>query len=78
MIVGTRAFIAWFEAILYNPIREVCRNIVVKIVVHTIGTVLMIGGLFFLITTIPSITSIEGLLLIFIGCFIFLIPLGVE
>jgi len=36
------------------------------------------AGIYSLITSIPSITSIAGLFLFFIGLFVFLIPLGVE
>jgi hypothetical protein len=71
-------FIAWFEAILYNRIRAACRNIFIKLFVHAVGVLMMIGGLYFLITTLPSVTGVEGMLLFFIGLFIFLIPLGVE
>ncbi|MBE3121624.1 MAG: hypothetical protein IMZ53_10580 [Thermoplasmata archaeon] len=78
MVIGTRGFIAWFEAIIYNKIREVCKNIFVKIFVHTVGVLLMVGGIYFLITTMPSITSVVGMFLIIIGLFVFLIPLGVE
>jgi len=78
MAFGTRGFIAWFEAIIYNKIRELCKNIFVKIFVHSIGVLLMMAGIYSLITSIPSITSIAGLFLFFIGLFVFLIPLGVE
>jgi hypothetical protein len=78
MIVGERGFIAWFEAIIYNKIRRACKNIFAKIFVHIVGMLLMIGGIYFLITTMPSMTSVAGLFLIIIGLFVFLIPLGVK
>lgn len=78
MVVGTEGFIAWFEALIYNKIRHACKNIYVKIFVHALGILLVVGGLYFLITTIPSFTSIIGLFLIFIGLVVFVIPLGVE
>ncbi|DAC71824.1 MAG TPA: hypothetical protein DSN98_08370 [Thermoplasmata archaeon] len=78
MVIGTRGFIAWFETVIYNKIRETCKNILLKIFVHAFGVLLMVGGIYFLITTMPSMISIAGLILIFIGLFIFLIPLGVE
>ena len=78
MVVGTKGFIAWLYAIVYNPIRNASKNIYVKIFVHTIGILLIVAGIYFLIIMIPSLASIVGLLLIFIGLFIFLIPLGVE
>ena len=78
MVVGTEGFVAWFEAIIYNKIRRACKNIFLKIFVHSIGVLLMLAGIYFLITTMPSITSIAGLFLFFIGLFVFLIPVGVE
>jgi len=78
MVVGTKGFIAWFEALIYNKIRNACKNIYVKISVHTIGILLMVVGIYFLIITMPSLASIAGLLLIIIGLVIFVIPLGVE
>ena len=74
---GYRGYIAWFYAIIYNKIREACKNIFLKIFVHSLGLILMIVGIYFLIITMPSIISIGGLIIIFIGLFIFLIPLGV-
>jgi len=78
VVVGTEGFVAWFEAIIYNKIRRACKNIFLKIFVHSIGVLLMLAGIYFLITTMPSITSIAGLFLFFIGLFVFLIPVGVE
>jgi hypothetical protein len=74
----TGGFIAWFEAIIYKKVRDPCKHILVKIIVHTLGMLLMIGGLYFLITALPSIQGIGGMILFFIGLFIFLIPLGVK
>jgi succinate-acetate transporter protein len=78
MVIGSRGFIAWFEAVIYNKIRRACKNIFLKIFIHSIGVLLIMAGIYFLITTMPSMTSIAGLFLIFIGLFVFLIPLGVE
>ena len=78
MVVGTKGFISWFEALIYNKIRDACKNIYVKISVHTIGILLMVVGIYFLITTMPSLASITGLFLIIIGLVIFVIPLGLE
>jgi hypothetical protein len=78
MVVGIKGFIAWFEALVYRKLRNACKNIYVKISVHTIGILLMVVGIYFLITTLPSLTSIAGLFLIVIGLVIFVIPLGVE
>jgi len=75
---GYIGYIARLYAVIYNKIREVCKNIFLKIFVHSLGLILMIIGLYFLITTMPSIISVTGMILIFIGLFIFLIPLGVK
>ena len=78
MVYGKAGFIAWFYAIIYVRLRESCKNIYVKIVVHSIGVIAIVVGLFYLITTMPSITSIFGMFLVFIGLVVFLIPLGVD
>lgn len=78
MTVGTKGFIAWFEAILYNKIRNACKNIFIKIFIHSLGVLFMIAGLYFLFTTIPSLTSIAGVFLIILGLLLFVIPLGVD
>ncbi len=78
MIVGKEGFVAWFEATIYNKIREACKNIFMKIFVHILGLLLMIIGIYFLIATMPSFTSIAGSFLILIGLVVFLIPLGAK
>ena len=78
MVVGTRGFIAWSEAGVYNKIREACKNIFVRVFVHAVGLLLIIGGLYFLIATMPSLTSVAGLFLSIIGLCIFCIPLGIT
>ncbi|HVQ00916.1 MAG TPA: hypothetical protein VMT57_05330 [Candidatus Thermoplasmatota archaeon] len=78
MVVGTKGFIAWSYATIYSSIRNACKNIYIKIFVHTIGIILMVIGIYFLITTMPSIASVAGLFMTFIGLFIIVIPLGVD
>ena len=78
MVLGTRGFVAWLEAGVYMRIREACKNIFVRMCVHAVGLVLIIVGLYFLIATMPSMTSVTGLFLGIIGLFIFVIPLGIE
>ncbi|MCK5260762.1 MAG: hypothetical protein KAJ44_01105 [Thermoplasmatales archaeon] len=78
MVIGKAGFIAWFYAIIYVRVREVCKNIYLKILVHSIGLITMIIGMFYLITTMPSFKSIIGMFLIFIGFVIFLTPLGID
>ena len=78
MVYGKAGFVAWFYAIIYVRVRESCKNIYVKILVHSIGVIAIVVGLFYLITTMPSMTSILGMILVFIGLVIFFIPLGVN
>jgi beta-lactamase regulating signal transducer with metallopeptidase domain len=75
-IIGSRGFIAWFEAVIYVYVRKACKNIFIKILTHSIGLIFMIKGMFYLITTMPSFISIVGMFLMFIGFFIFMIPMG--
>lgn len=76
--IGTTGYVAWFYAIIYNRIRKSCENIVVKVFVHSIGVLLIVVGLYFLITTIPSFISIGGMFLSFVGLVVFVTPLGIE
>jgi len=78
MVYGKAGFVAWFYAIIYNRLRETCKNIYVKILVHSIGVIAIVVGLFYLITTMPSMISILGMFLVFIGLTIFFTPLGVD
>lgn len=78
MVYGKAGFIALFEAVVYNNVRKACKNIFVKIFVHLLGFILMISGIYLLITTMPSYTSIFGLFLVFIGLVIFVTPVGVK
>ena len=70
MVYGSRGFIAWFYAIIYVNLIKACKNIYVKSILYLIGIILMIVGLFYLITTMPSLTSIIGMYLVFIGLFV--------
>ncbi|UCD13628.1 MAG: hypothetical protein JSW60_08740 [Thermoplasmatales archaeon] len=78
MIYSKAGFVGWFYAIIYNRIRESCKNIYLKLLVYSIGLLAMIIGMFYFITTFPSGTSILVIVLIFIGFVIFLTPLGVD
>ena len=78
MVYGKAGFVAWFYAIIYVRLRESCKNIYVKIFVHSIGIITMVVGLFYLITTMPSMISILGMFLVFMGLVIFFTPLGVD
>ncbi len=78
MIYGKAGFVAWFYAVIYVRLRDACKNIYVKILMHSIGVIAIIVGLFYLITTMPSMISILGMFLVFIGLVVFLIPLGVD
>jgi hypothetical protein len=78
MVIGTEGFVAWFEAIIYNRIRKICKNILIRILVHLLGLSSIVIGLYFLIAYMPSGISIGGLFLSLIGFVIFLIPIGVN
>ncbi len=78
MVYGKTGFIAWFYAIIYNRLRDACKNIYVKLLVHSIGIITIVVGMFYLITAMPSFTSIFGMFLVFIGFIFFLIPLVVD
>ena len=77
-IIGTKGFMAWFYAVIYNRVRKACKNLFVKISVHLLGLIFMILGIYFLIVTMPSFISIAGLFLILIGLVVFWIPLGAK
>lgn len=78
MVYGKTGFIAWFYAVIYKRLRDACKNIYVKLFVHSIGLIAMVVGLFYLITAMPSMTSIVGMFLFLIGLIIFSIPLGTD
>jgi len=78
MVYGKAGFIAWFEGIIYNRVRKACKNIFVKVFVHLLGLTFMILGIYLLIVTMPSITSIAGMFLGLIRLIIFVTPIGVK
>jgi membrane protein YdbS with pleckstrin-like domain len=77
-VIGTRGFVAWFYAVVYNRILAACKNIFVKISMHLIGLIAIVVGLYFLILTMPSIASVGGLVLLLIGLVVFVIPFGTK
>ena len=66
-IIGSRGFVALFEGFIYNKVRKACKNIVIKIFVHSIGLMLMIVGTYYLITSFISPVGTFGLLLMFLS-----------
>ena len=78
MVYGSRGFIAWFYAIIYVNLIKACKKIYVKSILYLIGIIFIMVGLFYLITTMPSVTSISGVILAFIGLFLFLVPFGAN
>ena len=78
MVFGKAGFVAWFEGIIYTRVRNACKNIFVKIFVHLLGLVFMVLGIYLLISTMPSISSIVGMFLGFIGLVIFVTPIAVK
>ena len=78
-IYGSRGQRAWFFAFIYMWIRDVCRkSIHVKLFIHAIGLISMIIGLFLLVTTLPSLLSIFGVIIALCGLVTFFTPLGLE
>ena len=77
-IIGTEGYIAWLYGIIYLKIRNACKNIFVKMFVHSIGLILGIIGIFYLIATIPSFLSVLGVIIALFGIIIFVTPLGIE
>ena len=77
-IIGTGGFVAWFYALIYMRVVRACKNIFVRIFAHSIGLIITIIGLFYLISTMASVTSIIGMFLVFIGIVIFVTPFGVN
>jgi len=76
--IGTDGFVAWFFSIIYMRIVRACKNIFVRILVHSIGLIITIFGLCAFLTSILSPMSIYGLFLIFGGIVIFVIPFGIN
>lgn len=76
--IGTKGFVAWFYAVIYMRIVCACKNIFVRITIHSIGLIAIIIGLFALISTMPSSTSIIGLFMILIGIVVFVTPFGAN
>ena len=77
-IIGTNGFVAWFYSLIYMRIVRACKNIFVRITIHLLGLIVTIIGLFALITTMPSITSIFGIFLTMIGVVVFIMPFGAN
>ena len=78
MVYGSRGQIAWFYGIVYEWVRNTCKNIYIKIIVHSIGIILMVFGLFYFITYFMAPGSAYGMIMMFAGLIIFLTPLGVD
>jgi len=77
-IIGTDGFVAWFYSIIYMRIVRACRYNIIRILIHSIGLLLTILGLYAFITIIPSITSALGIFIILGGVVIFVIPFGIN
>jgi hypothetical protein len=79
MSVGFGAHRGFFFVFIYMWIRDVCRkSIYVKLFVHSIGLISMILGLFLLVSTLPSMTSIMGVFLGLFGLVLFFTPFSLE
>ena len=76
--IGTKGFVTWFEIEIYEKVRKTCKNLYIRLLVHSLGLIAMIIGLYFLLTNNPSLKSILGLFLIIFGSVIFITPFGVD
>ena len=76
--IGTKGFVVWFFILIYMRVVQACKNNFIRMFIHSIGLIITIFGLFFLISIIPSIISIIGMFLVFIGIVIFVTPFGVN
>jgi hypothetical protein len=75
VVYDSRGQRAWFFGIIYMGIREACRkSIYVKLFVHAIGLISMLVGLFLLISTLTSMTSILGVFIGLFGLILFFTP----
>ena len=77
-IIGTDGFVAWFYSIIYMRVVRACKNNFIRILVHSIGLIITIYGLYTLITSILTPLSVYGIFLILGGIVIFVIPFGVN
>jgi len=78
MIIGEKGFVAWFEAVVYNKMVEASKVLGVRILLHGIGVIVLMLGLYVFIAAMPSFASIAGLLLSFLGMVIFIVPFGAR
>lgn len=77
MVCSRAGFVALIGIYIYNKIRKTYKNIIIKIFVHLLSVIFMMVGIYLLIATIPSFTSIGGIFISFTGLVIFLTPIGV-
>lgn len=78
MIIGQEGFIARFYSVFYNNLRNVCKNYIVKIIVHLLGGFFILIGFYLFIYKIPSLISIFGVFTLLFGIVIFVTPFGIE
>ena len=78
MVIGTRGHKTLLFGFIYNWIRQGCKNLYIKLFIHSMGLILIIIGLNLLIGYFLEPLSIIGLFLCFIGLFLFITPFGVE
>jgi len=76
--IGTKGFVAWFYILIYMRMIKACKNNFIRWAIHSIGLIITIFGLFYLISTMPSMTSILGMFLVFVGIVVFVTPFGVN
>ncbi len=78
-IYGSKGQRAWFFGIIYMWIRDICRkSIYVKLMVHSIGLISMIVGIYLLVVYFLALYSIIGITLGLFGLVIFFSPFILE
>ena len=76
--IGTKGFVIWFYILVYMKIVKACKNNFIRLSIHSIGLITTIVGLYAFITSKPSLIGIFGIILIFTGIIIFVIPFGAN
>ena len=78
MIVGSKGQITLLNGFFYKWIRQGCKNLYIKLIIHSIGLIVLLMGISLFICYIVKPLSVLGIFLSFIGLFLFLTPFGIE
>ena len=77
-VIGSEGFIAWFYAVTWKLLRNASKNIYAKYVIHTVGLVFIIVGLYPLLRFVHPAYQFIGIVMILIGIVVFVTPFGVK